>query len=150
MSNKSKHNLTFTTRSKQFIRPNNEKRWQRGTATPTSTDQHQGYNACILMRCGASPQQRVAIIQEGFTGMADLLFMEESDIETMMSNITKLRQNQGGRRIRAILTKKVKALVFWAKEQEQLGIGLGRQPLCRCGGKGNTRPNDGRDNRRRE
>jgi hypothetical protein len=29
MFNKEKHNLTFTTRSKQFIRPNNEKQWQR-------------------------------------------------------------------------------------------------------------------------
>jgi hypothetical protein len=77
-----------------------------------------------LTRCGASPQQRVAIIQEAFTGMADLLFMEESDIKRMMSNITKLRQNQGRIRIGAVLTKKVKALVFWVKEQERLGLDL--------------------------
>jgi hypothetical protein len=70
----------------------------------------------VLTRCGASPQQRVAIIKEGFTGMADLLFIEESDMKKMMSNITKLRQNQGGLRIRAVSTKKVQALVFWAKE----------------------------------
>jgi hypothetical protein len=37
----------------------------------------------------------------------------------MMSNITKLPVNQGGVRIGAILTKKVKALAYWCKEQQR-------------------------------
>jgi hypothetical protein len=77
-----------------------------------------------LTRCGASLTQRDAIIQEGFTGMDDLLFMDESDVERMMSNITKLRANQGGVRIGALLTKKVQALVYWAKEQDRHGMDL--------------------------
>jgi hypothetical protein len=77
-----------------------------------------------LTICGATAAQRTAIVNEGFTGMADLLFMEEKEVENMMNNITRLRTNQGGTRIGAILTKKVKALVYWAKEQERQGLDL--------------------------
>jgi hypothetical protein len=48
-----------------------------------------------LTRCGATPIQRNAILGEGFTGMEDLLFMDDSDVKRMMLNITKLRANQG-------------------------------------------------------
>jgi hypothetical protein len=53
-----------------------------------------------------------------------ILLMEESDIKTMMSNITKLKLNQGRIRIGAVLKKKVKAFVYWVKEQERLGLDL--------------------------
>ena len=77
-----------------------------------------------LTRCGATDAQRDSIINEGFTGMSDLLYMEDKDVDSMMANISRLRANQGGMRIGAILTKKVKALVYWAKEQERQGLDL--------------------------
>ena len=82
-----------------------------------------GVHASLIM-CGATPNQRNAIVSEGFTGMADLLSMEEKDITDMMTNITRLATNRGGVRIRAILTKKVKALVYWCKERDRQGLNL--------------------------
>ena len=74
--------------------------------------------------CGASDAQQEAIMQEGFDGMADLLILEDKDITDMMSNITKLAVNRGGVRMGAVLTKKVKALVYWCKEQERQELDL--------------------------
>lgn len=77
-----------------------------------------------LTICGASVDQRNSIINEGFNEMSDLLYITDSEIETMMSNITRLRAAQGGIRIGALLTKKVKTLAYWAKEQERQGLAL--------------------------
>ena len=77
-----------------------------------------------LQTCGASAAQREAIVNEGFTGMIDLLIMEEKEVAEMMTNITRLSQARGGVRIGAILTKKVKALVYWCKERQRQGLDL--------------------------
>jgi hypothetical protein len=77
-----------------------------------------------LTICGANAAQRNAIIQEGFQRMADLAVMDERDISDMMTNITRLRAQQGGVRIGAVITKKVKALVNWCKEQQRFGLDL--------------------------
>jgi hypothetical protein len=74
--------------------------------------------------CGASDAQKDAIVEEGFDGMADLLILEDKDISDMMSNITKLAVNRGGIRIGAVLTKKVKALVYWCQEQDRQDLDL--------------------------
>lgn len=74
--------------------------------------------------CGASEAQKDAIVDEGFNGMADLMILEEKDITDMMSNLTKLPVNRGGTRIGAILTKKVKALVYWCREQDRQDLDL--------------------------
>jgi uncharacterized membrane protein YgcG len=74
--------------------------------------------------CGASEDQMDAIINEGFDGMSDLLILDEKDITDMMSNITKLPVNRGGVRIGAVLTKKVKALVYWCREQQRQDLEL--------------------------
>jgi hypothetical protein len=77
-----------------------------------------------LTLCGATNNQRDAIVEEGFTSMEDLLIMEDKEVESMMTNITRLRANQGGVRIGAVLTKKVKALVYWANKQQRQGSDL--------------------------
>ena len=77
-----------------------------------------------LTICGAEDDQIESIIREGFTGMADLVTLEEKDIENMMTNITRLPIDRGGSRIGALLTKKVKALAFWCKERERKGENL--------------------------
>jgi hypothetical protein len=74
--------------------------------------------------CGASDGQIDAIIDEGFDGMSDLLILEEKDITEMMSNLTKLPAARGGVRMGAVLTKKVKALVYWCKEQKRQDLDL--------------------------
>ena len=55
--------------------------------------------------------------------MDDLLFMEDKNVDNMMANITRMRTNQGGTRIGAVLTL-VKALIYWAKEQSRQGLSL--------------------------
>jgi hypothetical protein len=77
-----------------------------------------------LTLCGATNNQRDAIVEEGFTSMEHLLIMKDKEVESMMTNITRLRANQGGIRIGGVLTKKVKALVYWAKEQQRQGLDL--------------------------
>lgn len=74
--------------------------------------------------CGASDAQKDAIVEEGFNGMADLIILDDKDISDMMSNITKLAVNRGGTRIGAVLTKKVKALVYWCQEQDRQDLDL--------------------------
>jgi hypothetical protein len=74
--------------------------------------------------CGASDGQIDAIIDEGSNGMSDLLILEEKDITEMMSNLTKLPANGRGVRMGAVLTKKVKALVYWCKEQKRQDLDL--------------------------
>jgi hypothetical protein len=69
--------------------------------------------------CGASDEQQDAIVSEGFENMSDLTVMEEKDITDMMTNITRLPVNPGGVQIGAIVTKKVKALVYWCKKQRR-------------------------------
>jgi hypothetical protein len=56
--------------------------------------------------------------------MSDLTVMDEKDMTDMMTNITRLRMNHGGVRIGAVVTKKVKALVYWSKEQKRRGEDL--------------------------
>jgi hypothetical protein len=74
--------------------------------------------------CGANDGQVNAIVQEGFTEMADLAVMDKKDITYMMTNITRLPANRGGVQIRAVITKKVKALVYWCKERKRRGQNL--------------------------
>jgi hypothetical protein len=74
--------------------------------------------------CGASDEQQDAIVAEGFENMSDLTVMEEKDITDMMTNITRLPVNRGGVRIGAVVTRKVKALVYWCKEQKRRGKDL--------------------------
>ena len=78
----------------------------------------------MLLICGATNDQRDAILGEGFQGMDDLAIMDEKDVADMMSNVTKLAVNRGGSRIGAVLTKKVKALVYWCKDQLRQGLDL--------------------------
>jgi hypothetical protein len=54
----------------------------------------------------------------------DLLILDEKDITDMMSNTTRLAVNCGGVRIGAVLTKKVKALVYLCREQQRQGLEL--------------------------
>ena len=77
-----------------------------------------------LVVCGATQEQVDAIVQEGFTEMADLAIMDDKEIADMMTNITRLQANRGGVRIGAVVTKKVKALVYWCKEQKRQGKDL--------------------------
>jgi hypothetical protein len=74
--------------------------------------------------CGADENQKDAIIDEGLGNMADLLILNEKEVMDMMSNITKLPVARGGIRIGAIITKKVKGLVYWCKEQKRHGSDL--------------------------
>jgi hypothetical protein len=74
--------------------------------------------------CGANDDQKDAIINEGFDGMSDLLILDEKDITDMMSVIRNLPVNRGGVRIGAVLTKKVKALVYWCREQKSQDLEL--------------------------
>jgi hypothetical protein len=74
--------------------------------------------------CGANDGQVDAIVKEGFTAMADLAVMDKKDITDMMTNITRLPANRGGVRIGAVITKKVKALVYWCKERKRRGQNL--------------------------
>jgi uncharacterized membrane protein YgcG len=74
--------------------------------------------------CGATDEQQDAIVAEGFENMSDLTVMDEKDITDMMTNITRLPVNRGGIRIGAVVTKKVKALVYWSKEQKRRGEDL--------------------------
>ena len=96
-----------------------------------------------LMVCGASVAQRNAIILEGFQRMADLAGMDKRDISDMMTNITRLRVQQGGVRIGAVITKKVKALLNWCKEQQRLGLDFGRNSIYRSSDGGNNQENGG-------
>lgn len=71
--------------------------------------------------CGADEDQVEAIVNEGFTQMTDLLILTDDEIKEMMSNLNKMPANRGGIRIGAVITKKVKALVYWCKEQRRQG-----------------------------
>ena len=73
---------------------------------------------------GANDGQVDAIVEEGFAEMADLVVMDEKDITDMMTNITRFPANRGGVRIGAVITKKVKALVYWCKERKRRGQNL--------------------------
>lgn len=74
-----------------------------------------------LQVCGADANQRDAIVGEGLGRMSDLMILDDKEITEMMSNITRLPVNRGGIRIGAIITKKVKALVYWCKQQKRQG-----------------------------
>jgi hypothetical protein len=74
--------------------------------------------------CGACDEQQDAIVAEGFENMSDLTVMEEKDITDMMTNITRLPVNRGRVRNGAVVTKMVKALVYWCKEQRRRGENL--------------------------
>jgi hypothetical protein len=77
-----------------------------------------------LTVCGASDGQQDAIILEGINEMNDLTVLDEKEVGDMITGITKLPTNRGGIQIGAIITKRVKALVYWAKEQKRRAADL--------------------------
>ena len=77
-----------------------------------------------LAVCGASDGQQDAIILEGINEMNDLTVLDDKVVGDMIAGITKLPTNRGGIRSGAIITKRVKALVYWTKEQKRRGADL--------------------------
>ena len=77
-----------------------------------------------LAVCEASAGQIAAIVAQGINRMGHFLMIEEKEVDTMMSNITQLAVNRGGIVIGAIVTKMVKGLVYWCKEQNRQGNDL--------------------------
>jgi len=72
-----------------------------------------------LATCGANRNQIKAIKGEGITQMTDFLFLNGDRVMAMATNLTKLPNNRGGARIGAILTEKIRALVFWCHERRR-------------------------------
>jgi len=79
--------------------------------------------AC-METCGLSPQQIDALVQEGYILMDNFAMNQYQDISDMAKCVQALLVHQGGACFGQVHIMKLKACLFWLKDQQRRGLPL--------------------------